>query len=203
MFNYKKAAQILAWLLRKYDGAASKILIIKLLYFADRYHLRKYGRTVSGDDYHALPNGPVASKTLNMANIEDNWLPPKACALASEYFELKNGGKTLTLIKNDEDQSSLSQTDIEALSFAYNTFGKYKPFDLVELTHKYPEWAQYRDLIRSDDNPKGEGRIAMDVLDFLKDPQEGLNPCYSMTEEDRQFIGDMVKESEEFEKFFK
>ena len=86
MFSYKKSVEILAWLLRKYNGAASKILLIKLLFFADKYHLRKYGRTVSSDEYRAMNFGPVATKTLSIANLDETWLPASACALSSDVL---------------------------------------------------------------------------------------------------------------------
>ena len=38
----------------------------KLLWLADRYHLRHYGRTISGDVYYALPHGPVPMDAMNV-----------------------------------------------------------------------------------------------------------------------------------------
>ena len=37
----------------------------------------------------------------------------------------------------------LSNTDKEALDFAIDNFGHHKTFDLVEITHKYPEWKRF------------------------------------------------------------
>lgn len=202
MFSYKKSVEILAWLLRKYNGAASKILLIKLLFFADKYHLRKYGRTVSSDEYRAMNFGPVATKTLSIANLDETWLPVSACALASDVLELSNGGKQLKLI-NDIPSTALSESDIEALDFAYNTFGDKKPFELVELTHKYPEWEKHQKEIRSEENPNGRKSVPMNVRDFLDEPPNGLNPCFEMTAEDKDFILDLINESESFDKFFK
>ena len=202
MFDYKKSVEILAWLLRKYNRTATKIMLIKLLFFADKYHLRKYGRTVSGDEYKAMNYGPVASKTLNVANIDENWLPPAACALASEVLELTHGGKTVNLIK-DIDFTSLSESDIEALSFAYDTFGKQNPFALVELTHLYPEWKKHEKEILTEDNPAGKKSVNMDIRDFLEEPPDGLNPCFKLAEEDKKIILDLINESESFDKFFK
>lgn len=203
MFDYKKAVEILAWLLHKYNnGTASKIMLIKLLFFADKYHLRKYGRTVSGDDYKAMNYGPVASKTLNVASIDEDWLPPFACALASDVLELTNGGKNVKLIK-DIDHSSLSESDVEALNFSYDTFGKEKPFDLVEITHKYPEWAKHKNEILTEDNPNGKKAVNMDIRDFLEEPPKGLNPCFDLTKEDKEIVLDLINETEAFDGFFK
>src|SRR4051812_12877508 len=40
--------------------------ISKLLYWADKWHLEHYGRTVSGDQYIAMKNGPVPSNVYDM-----------------------------------------------------------------------------------------------------------------------------------------
>src|SRR5438094_6949292 len=45
----------------------NKMKALKLLFFADRYHLRKYGRLVSDCAYFAMKNGPVASEAKNVA----------------------------------------------------------------------------------------------------------------------------------------
>ena len=40
----------------------NKMKALKLLFFADRYHLRKYGRSVSDCVYFAMKHGPAASE---------------------------------------------------------------------------------------------------------------------------------------------
>lgn len=204
MFNYKKAIQILAWLLRKYNGGvASKILLIKLIYFADKYHLRKYGRTVSGDEYKAMNFGPVASKTLNVADQNEYFLDLHTLKMATNAFEIMQSGRMLRLINIGEDTNALSKTDLEALDFAYSKFGKEKPFDLAEYTHQYAEWAKHKNEILSEDNPNGKKSVPMDIRDFLEDAPVGAEPCYELTAEDKTFILDMINESEAFDKFFK
>lgn len=40
--------------------------VVKLLYLADREHLRRFGRPISFDRYVAMENGPVASHALDI-----------------------------------------------------------------------------------------------------------------------------------------
>ena len=63
--NYKdaKVVQALDYLVTSLKGGCSKLNLLKLVYLADRYHLRKFGRTVTGDSYRAMPYGPVADRT--------------------------------------------------------------------------------------------------------------------------------------------
>ena len=44
----------------------SKLNALKLVYLADRYHLRKYASPIVWDTYYAMQYGPVASKTKKL-----------------------------------------------------------------------------------------------------------------------------------------
>lgn len=60
----QETARILApclYVLNK-TGKLSKHHISKILYFADKFHIAKYGRTLSGQRYVAMQNGPVPSQ---------------------------------------------------------------------------------------------------------------------------------------------
>src|SRR5680860_294981 len=52
--SYEKATQALNFMATKDGGRISKLKAIKLIFLADRYHLRKYGRPVVGDQYFAM-----------------------------------------------------------------------------------------------------------------------------------------------------
>ena len=55
-----KITQSLGFLLSLDDNhRMNKLKLVKLIWAADRYHLRKYGRTVTDSEYFALPHGPV------------------------------------------------------------------------------------------------------------------------------------------------
>ena len=43
--------------------------ISKMLYFADKLHLSKYGRLISGDNYVAMAHGPVPSAVYNIMKV--------------------------------------------------------------------------------------------------------------------------------------
>ncbi len=62
-FSHRKATQALNFFAAKAGGKINKMKALKLVFFADRYHLRKYGRPVVGDEYLAMNYGPVASGT--------------------------------------------------------------------------------------------------------------------------------------------
>ena len=65
--NYKdaKVVQALDYLVTSLKGGCSKLNLLKLVYLADRYHLRKFGRTVTGDSYRAMPYGSFPGTTTS------------------------------------------------------------------------------------------------------------------------------------------
>ena len=46
-FDHEKATQAINFFARESGGQINKMKAIKLIYFAERYHLRKYGRPIT------------------------------------------------------------------------------------------------------------------------------------------------------------
>src|SRR3972149_552546 len=65
-FRERKAAQAAAHLLRLHGGAMYYILLIKLLYLADRQSLIETGQPITGDRLVSMDWGPVVSQTLTL-----------------------------------------------------------------------------------------------------------------------------------------
>ncbi len=162
----KKGVQALNYFACKKDSKINKMKAIKLVYFADRYHIRKYGRPVVGDVYWAMKFGPVASSTLRVANLESDdaecfnyakkFISHPKNDLKKEHFESR---------KNVEI-NVFSNSDIEALEASYSEFGEYDQFELAELTHIYPEWKKFSAELVSGKKK----RVRMDYADFFKNP---------------------------------
>ncbi|MBQ9180774.1 SocA family protein [Candidatus Saccharibacteria bacterium] len=69
--NVIKVSQALGFLLSLDDNhKMDRVKLIKLLWAADRLHLRKYGRTISESDYYAMAHGPVCSLALDIAQMD-------------------------------------------------------------------------------------------------------------------------------------
>ena len=64
-YDVRKAAQVVAFLIRQQGGTADMIKTIKLAYLADRQFLDRYGRPILNDDLYCLDHGPIGSTTLN------------------------------------------------------------------------------------------------------------------------------------------
>lgn len=164
---------------------------LKLLFFADRYHLRKYGRSVSDCAYFAMARGPVASEAKNVAE-ESNRLPSTSRTYARRFIRRKDAYNYSSV--GEIDSAVLSKTDMEALDFAWQNFGHYTEFELVEITHKYPEWRRHAPKLRHD----GNKRVEMDYADFFSDPAQGYNPCHTLSSKDRKIALELFSDQQAF-----
>jgi uncharacterized phage-associated protein len=169
----------------------NKMKALKLLFFADRYHLRKYGRPVSDCAYFAMKNGPVASEAKNVAEESARLKVPER-NYARRFVRRKDAYHFSSVA--EVDRSVLSQTDIEALEFAWRTFGQYTQFQLRDITHHYPEWKRHAPKLRHD----GNKRVEMDYADFFNDPAPGYNPCHVFLAKDRKIALDLFLDQQAF-----
>src|SRR4030042_778037 len=148
MMDTSKIIQALCYILGKVEKA-DKLKLIKLLYLTDKYHIIRYARTVTNDEYWAMDYGLVGSFAKDILGFDPD--------LLSKEFEYAE--KMLKKIDQHrfeqgihctiEELDKLSETDIEALDFVSEKFGHLNTRQLIELTHDYPEWAQYKELFKN------------------------------------------------------
>ncbi len=158
--NIKIIIQAVYYLLENNTKSMDKLSILKLIFFADKFHLRKYARSITDDTYYAMQYGPVASNVKNILDFDF------MSDIEKEYVEtfLQKNGSAYVVNKKIEKLDMLSETDKEALDFAIDNFGYNKTFDLVEITHRYPEWKRFKSSLK--DGLKRE-KIVME--DFFED----------------------------------
>src|SRR5687768_15230857 len=64
-FNETKVLEALVFIGQRWPGI-TPFYLAKVMFFADRDHLRAYGRPVTGESYIAMANGPVPSRTYDI-----------------------------------------------------------------------------------------------------------------------------------------
>ncbi|MFA6977933.1 MAG: Panacea domain-containing protein [Ignavibacteriaceae bacterium] len=187
-FSYKKATQSLAFFAQKeIDNTLDKLKALKLIYFADRYHLRKFGRTISNDEYYAMDYGPVASGTKDILEMS-TFLDIHENDYASKFLEPQKANKNIKAI-NQVDYSELSVSEIEALNFVWDKLGSKDNFYLVNLTHQYPEWKKHEEQLK-----RGITRIKMDLTDFFDDSTSNVEKFYELNAEEKEAKIEFLKE---------
>ncbi|MGI8481090.1 MAG: Panacea domain-containing protein [Chthoniobacterales bacterium] len=167
---------------------------LKLVYFADRYHLRKYGRPVVGDEYVAMNYGPVASGTKDVAEMSD-FLGQEEGRYARKFIEPSESGLAYSSVA-DVDKKVFSESDREALRFAWDRFGRVEKYALSKLTHRYPDWKKHEAALKS----KVVSRVPMNYRDFLQDPEGNAEPCHRLDETEREAIASGIDEIAAFER---
>jgi len=151
------------------DKSIDNMKAYKLLWLADRWHLRQYGRTISGDEYHALPFGVVPSDAKCILEQKATKLP-NDIQTVNAYLQILPDHRFSS--KKKPDMSVFSDTDREALSLILAHFNQYDSLQLSEISHKFPEWMKYEQRIK-DQRQKNGYKINMDY--FFENHKESSN----------------------------
>lgn len=191
---YKKATQALNFLARKKDGQINKMKAIKLIYLADRLHLRKYGRPIVGDTYWAMKLGPVGSKTKNVAELSS--VPEYILSYAKKYIRPIDEKKHHIKSIKETDTDIFSKTDVECLEAVYSKFADKDQFELKDITHQYSEWPKYERELKS-----GKKRVRMDYGDLFSDTQRG-DDLFEENKTDLNLAKESFEELKEVSEFF-
>jgi len=174
MVTTKTIIESVYFLLEKL-GSTDKLKLVKLMFLADKYHLIKYGRTITNDDYWAMEHGPVGSNIKDVLEYDNDLaLSKDELEYAKKYF-VKDGKNKFKI--NPKTKSNilrfLSETDIEALNVIVNNFGKMTTWSLRNFTHKYPEWKQYEDLFFNKDT-KRERIQSVEIISTIPEDNFGF-----------------------------
>lgn len=161
----------------------SKVYLLKMMFFADRYHLRHFGFLATEDSYYAMKLGPVASATFDILkkNLNDDYL--------SDVEEISEN----EVLINKQGEDELSESFKEALDFALREFGSYGWRELSEISHCYPEWKRHEKELSGFIK-----RMDMSELDFFDDPEDescfaGFSRNIDPFKEDKDFLS-LMKE---------
>lgn len=188
-FDHQKATQALTYLASKQGGPTNKMKALKVIFFADRYHFRRFGRPITGDTYFAMDYGPVPSGTKDIAE-SSAFLGGNERDYAKGFIQTIDN---LTFQKiAAPDTRLLSRSDVSALNWAWAKFGDMDQYQLADYTHKYPEWLRWEEQLKS------SSRISMEYQDFLEDPQDA-DPCYPLSSEAREAMLEGLRETVAFE----
>lgn len=191
--SYKKATQALNYLARKKDGKINKMKAIKLIYLADRLHLRKYGRLIVGDIYWAMKLGPVGSRAKRAAELD---VPESFLSYTEKYIQPADDKKQSFISLKPVDTDLFSETDLECLESVYTAFGDKDQFELAELSHQYPEWKKHERELKS-----GKKRVEMNYNDFFADGSKD-DPLFGQKKSDLALAKESFDELGEVSAFF-
>jgi uncharacterized phage-associated protein len=130
MFREEKTTQIAAEFLKRAGGKMEYIKLLKLLYYADREMLLRWGIPMTYDRWYVMKCGPVLSATYDLIkeNSGDTW---------SKY--IRSQGYNVTL-QADPGNDELSRAESKIIDETFRNHAHKEKWDLVRDTHDLPEW---------------------------------------------------------------
>src|SRR5947209_12680547 len=122
-FNPEKLVHALAFFSTSVVKDLDTMKAAKLLYFADKLHLTRYGRPILGDDYYCMKHGPIPTLSLNIiqsriAGTED----ADDVEMMTEYFDVTGSKYPQLVAKKMPDMEVFSDTDVEILNEILATY---------------------------------------------------------------------------------
>lgn len=167
--NLKKVREVMLYVTQKEGGKIEFKKLLKLVYFSDRLHLRKHGRTISTDFYVAMKKGPVASMTYDFCKA----ITSNGGADFGENVEIKNlfekGDNNYTIKSTKKpDLNNFSESEIEAITTVFEAYGSKSGEDLSHISHEFYEWNQFRSQLEK--NPTA---FPMSFISFFEAEDKG------------------------------
>lgn len=113
-FQPDKALEAILYVVSK--AHTDKYKTLKILYLADKLHLQRYGRFISGDYYHALKSGPTPMASYDLIQFAAG--KKDRCQVDGVRESLKAGGllnRNNLQVLREPDLDVFSDSDIECL----------------------------------------------------------------------------------------
>jgi hypothetical protein len=158
-FSEDKALEALAFIASRRPDL-TPLYIAKILFYAEKWHLNRYGRPIIADTYIAMPKGPVPSTVKDY--IEQNWYWTDRPEEFEKAITIDRSGYLPRLQPGTRSPNLLllSASDIECLNEAISFCASKAPSELSRLAHLEKAWQNapangpmsYSDFV-DDDNP--------------------------------------------------
>lgn len=119
--------QIALYVLNKFkDSICDQLRLFKIIYFANREHLARYGKPLFRDTFIKMKNGPVPSRLYDIT---------KSNSRSAEHGIEVIG---YYLIANKQaDLDYISESERETLDNAYNSYWNYNFKELSNISHDF------------------------------------------------------------------
>lgn len=139
--NENKLIEVLVWLAKAQPGI-DEFHVSKVLYYADKDHLNRYGRPILGDTYIRMRHGPVPSLIYDVTKEAAASKPriKKLRDILAKSVVIEGGFRHLRKHLREPNIDLFSKTDIQCLSASLEKYGTYEFGPLSRISHKEPAW---------------------------------------------------------------
>jgi uncharacterized phage-associated protein len=113
----------------------------KVFFFADRAHLRDWGRTISGDRYVAMEHGPVPSTIYDLLKSTSGE-PDEIADRLWEVVKSERDGNKIRVFSLEKEPKcpALSSSDKDYLLKSLNKYGRKSFSEIKDISHKDPAY---------------------------------------------------------------
>ena len=129
-FNPHKALEVLLYVARR---CPDMYTALKVVYFADRQHLARYGRLIAGDSYVAMSHGPVPSGIYDIVKYVRGDGAFAVEVPARETFTMPDR-ETISPLR-EPNLDLLSESEQECLEESIRRYGGKGFGELRDLSH--------------------------------------------------------------------
>ena len=134
-FDAEKAIEEILYIAKRLPGP-DIYRILKLMYFADKKHLERYGRFVCNDTYIAMNNGPVPSDTYDIIkHVRGDGYHPCIDERALESFKVLPKPSNRVIPLRDADAYLLSESERRCLDESIDEYGALSFDELKRKSH--------------------------------------------------------------------
>jgi uncharacterized phage-associated protein len=140
-FDKEKAVQALIYIADK-APKPDYIHIVKILYFAEKDHLQKYGRMIISDDYKRLQWGPVPTRSYDLLKLVANRgdshfldMNPDIARAAKSSLKVEANGDPKFEPLCGADLDVFSKSDLKCLDAAIEKYGSMSFVELTDESH--------------------------------------------------------------------
>lgn len=136
-----KIKAVVLYILQNFKDGTDYIKLFKLMYFAQRGYLAKYGRPIFDDSFRARPLGPVPSLTYKAVKTAESGDQTDVTGRAMKSFisALQIEGQTVSS-KRKPDMDYLAKYEVECLNEVINAYKDVDSRSLSKLSHKDKAW---------------------------------------------------------------
>ena len=170
-----KIKAVILYIMQSFPNGVDYIKLFKILYFAQRDHLARYGKVIVEDSFRALKHGPVPSYTYKGLQIAEG--KPLEGDF-EEFLKTLSVRNQIVYADAKPDMDYISGADKRTLDASIERYKDEDPYDLSDLSHD-SAWREA--IMRMADDPQKNfitmidmaraGNASKSMIDYIREKQ--------------------------------
>jgi hypothetical protein len=186
-FQPDVALAAMLYLIEKSGGEMDKYQLVKMMYLADKIQLHRWGQTITGGSFAALPWGAVVSEILDLLNAaaEDPKQDQRLGEYARKFLSVERAPTNTVKAISHAEMNFLSRVACEILDEIHAEHGHYDKKERFDKMHELVKDQAYQTawerLEKRQSGKKSEPMSMYDIAEDNKDLLQHLNTEAELT----------------------